>query len=127
VGVVIFACLVPRVRVLCVCGVVAFGWRVLLGANLVVVNFCLRFVAAAFLLRWPALVVVWQYLCGGCCPPVTVGFYVTLVDVGGPFCCCVTLRSGAGVATTLRGVVMCLCTRCGTGRTVVSTCGGGAI
>jgi hypothetical protein len=57
-GLVLFTCLVPRVRVLCVCGVVAFGWRVLLGANIVVVAFCLRFVAAAFLYRWPALVAV---------------------------------------------------------------------
>jgi hypothetical protein len=39
VGVVTFACLVLRLRVLCVCGVVEFGWRVLLGANLVVVIF----------------------------------------------------------------------------------------
>jgi hypothetical protein len=81
VGVVTFACLVPRVRVVYVCGVNTFGWRFLLGANLVVVIFCLRFVAAAFLYRLPALVVAWPYVCGGCCPPITVGFYVTLADV----------------------------------------------
>jgi hypothetical protein len=101
VGVVTFTCLVPGVRVLCVCRVVVFGWRVLLGVNLVVVIFCLRFVAAAFLRRWPALVVAWPYVCGGCCPPVTVGFHVTLTDVGGPVCYCANLGSGTGAATTL--------------------------
>jgi hypothetical protein len=127
VGVVTFACIMPRVRVLCLCGVVTFGWRVLLGANLVVVIFCLRFVAAAFLRCWPALVVAWPYVCGGCCLPITVGFHVTLADVGGPICCCVTLGSGTGAATTLGGVAVCSCIRFGTGGTVVSTCGGCAI
>jgi hypothetical protein len=109
VGVVLFASFAPlvRVRVLCVCGAVAFGWRVGLGANLVVVAFCLRFVAAALLRRWPALVLAWPYVCGGCCPPVTVGFHVTLVDVGGPFCCCITLGGATGSADTLGGVDVC--------------------
>jgi hypothetical protein len=103
-GVVTFACLVFRVR-----GVMAFGWRVLLRANLVVVIFCLRFVAAAFLRRWPTLVVVWTYVFGGCCPPITVGLHVTLADVGGPVRCCATLGSGTWAATTLGGVAVCSC------------------
>jgi hypothetical protein len=68
VGVVTFVYLVHSVhsvRVLCGCGVVAFRWRVLLGSHLVAVIFYLRFIAATFLRRWPALVVAWPYLGGG--------------------------------------------------------------
>jgi hypothetical protein len=99
----------------------------LLGANLMVVIFCSRLLLLLSFRRWPALVVAWPYVCGGCCPPDTVGFHVTLADVGGPVCCCATLGSGAGDETTLGGVSVCSCIRFGNGRTVVLTCGGCAI
>jgi hypothetical protein len=72
-----FSCREPHLRVLCECGAVILGCSFLLDARWVDVLCALRFAVDDLRHRFPALVVVWPYMCGGCCPRVTVGSHVT--------------------------------------------------